>query len=49
MLPSRLEIESEWTAQKREQAGILPRVRGRLPSESPAQAELGRGTVEMRG
>src|ERR1700685_1536080 len=38
-----VEIESQWTARRREKMGIFPTVRVRR-SESPAQAELGRGT-----
>ena len=30
-----VEIESQWTARKREQAGIFPTVRVRLPAENP--------------
>ncbi len=43
-----MEIESQWTAWKRERAGILPTVRVRQPAENPAQAELGRATLESR-
>jgi putative transposase len=38
-----VEIESQWTARRRETMGIFPTVRVR-PIENPAQAELGRGT-----
>jgi len=40
-----VEIESQWTARKREWAGGLPIVRIRSPQKSPAQAELGRATL----
>ena len=39
-----VEIESQWTARLRERAGILPTVRVR--DNTPAQAELGRGTLK---
>lgn len=41
-----VEIESQWTARKREQAGIFLVLKVR--SENPAQAELGRGTLKSR-
>jgi hypothetical protein len=40
-----VEIESQWTARKREQAGIFLILKVRPPAENPAQAELGRGTL----
>src|SRR5260370_32347947 len=43
-----VEIESQWTARKRGQAGIFPTVRVRPPAENPAQAKLGRATLESR-
>jgi putative transposase len=43
-----VEIESQWTARKREQAGIFPTMSVRASTETPAQAELGRGTLESR-
>ena len=43
-----VEIESQWTARKREQLGIFPVVKVRPPTENPAQAELGRGTLKSR-
>ena len=41
-----VEIESQWTARRREKMGIFPTVRVR-PVENPAQAELGRGTPKI--
>jgi putative transposase len=41
-----VEIESQWTARKREQRGIFPILRP--PAKSPAQAKLERGTLEIR-
>jgi len=41
-----VEIESQWTARRRERAGIFPTLTIRPPAKSPAQAELGRGTLE---
>jgi putative transposase len=41
-----VEIESQWTARKREQAGIFLTLKVRSSAESPAQAKLGRGTLE---
>jgi len=41
-----VEIESQWTARKRERAGVFPTVRVRPPAETPAQAKLGRATLE---
>jgi putative transposase len=35
-----VEIESQWTARKREQAGIFPMVRGRSPAEDPPKQSL---------
>jgi putative transposase len=43
-----VEIESQWTARKREQAGIFLIATLRTPTEKPAQAELERGTLESR-
>ena len=39
-----VEIESQWTARRRERLGIFPALRLRPQAEIPAQAELGRGT-----
>jgi putative transposase len=41
-----VEIESYWTARRREQMGIFATVRIRVPENTPAQAELGRGTLQ---
>jgi putative transposase len=41
-----VEIESQWTARRREQLGVFPTLKVRTPSEIPAQAKLGRGTLE---
>ena len=41
-----VEIESYWTARRREQMGIFPTVRIRVPENTPAQAKLGRGTLQ---
>jgi len=43
-----VEIESQWTARKREQAGIFPTLKVLSTAETPAQAELGRGTLKSR-
>ena len=43
-----VEIESQWTARKREQLGIFPTVKVRPPQKTPAQAKLERGTLESR-
>ncbi len=43
-----VEIESQWTARKRERAGIFLTVNVRAPADLPAQAELGRGTLGSR-
>ncbi len=40
-----VEIESQWTARKREWAGVFPTVKMRSPQKSPAQAELERATL----
>jgi len=40
-----VEIESQWTARKREWAGVFPTVKMRSPQTSPAQAELERATL----
>jgi putative transposase len=40
-----VEIESQWTARKRERAGIFLTATVRAPEKVPAQAELGRGTL----
>ncbi len=37
----RIEIESQWTARRREQTGIFPTVRKHPAANGPAQAELG--------
>jgi hypothetical protein len=42
-----VEIESRWTARERERARVFPTVRV-APQKPPAQAELGRGTLENR-
>jgi hypothetical protein len=44
-----VEIESEWTTRIRERAGIFPTLKVRGQAENPAQAKLGRGTLESRG
>jgi putative transposase len=41
-----VEIESQWTARARERLGIFPTVHA--AKKTPAQAELGRGTLESR-
>ncbi|HEY6763156.1 MAG TPA: transposase [Candidatus Sulfotelmatobacter sp.] len=41
-----VEIESQWTATRRERAGIFLTLKVRAPEKTPAQAELGRGTLE---
>jgi putative transposase len=41
-----VEIESQWTARKRERAGIFLTLKVTVPAKDPAQAELGRGTLE---
>ncbi len=43
-----VEIESHWTARRREQLGIFPAVTCGCPQKLPAQAELGRGTLKSR-
>ncbi len=40
-----VEIESQWTARKREWAGVFPTVKIRSPQKDPAQAKLGRATL----
>ena len=40
-----VEIESQWTARKREWAGIVPTVNICSPQKGPAQAELERATL----
>ena len=40
-----VEIESQWTARKREWARVFPTVKMRSPQKSPAQAELERATL----
>ena len=40
-----VEIESQWTARRRERLGIMPTARVR---KNPAQAELERGTLKSR-
>jgi hypothetical protein len=46
--PGPVEIESQWTARRREREGVVPTVRCGYPQKIPAQAELGRGTLESR-
>ncbi|MFY9740381.1 MAG: transposase [Candidatus Sulfotelmatobacter sp.] len=41
-----VEIESQWTARRRERLGIFPTLKLRPQPEIPAQAKLGRGTLE---
>ncbi|MGA7218474.1 MAG: hypothetical protein WBX38_09175 [Candidatus Sulfotelmatobacter sp.] len=41
-----VEIESQRTARKREQAGIFLTLKKREPAKSPAQAEVGQGFLE---
>jgi putative transposase len=41
-----VEIESQWTARRRERAGIFLTLKTLDSSKDPAQAELGRGTLE---
>jgi putative transposase len=41
-----VEIESQWTARKREKAGIFLTLKLRDDNKTPAQAQLGRGTLE---
>jgi len=41
-----VEIESHWTARRREREGIFPTLRIRPTGKIPAQAKLGRGTLE---
>ncbi len=43
-----MEIESQWTARRREQAGAFLTLRMRSAEETPAQAKLGRATLESR-
>jgi putative transposase len=43
--PGVVEIESHWTARRRERAGISPTLRIRSIDQKPAQAKLGRGTL----
>ena len=43
-----VEIESQWTARKREWAGFFPTVKIRSPQKGPAQAELGRATLQVQ-
>jgi putative transposase len=40
-----VEIESKWTARKREWAGVFPTVKIHSPQTSPAQAKLERATL----
>jgi putative transposase len=42
-----VEIESQWTARARERLGVFPTVRLSHAKKIPAQAELGRGTLEV--
>jgi putative transposase len=44
--PCGVEIESQWTARARERLGIFPTVQ--TAKKTPAQAELGRGTLGSR-
>jgi hypothetical protein len=55
--PVAVEIESQWTARKREQAGIFLTLQVRPPAENPRPkpalsgvewAKLGRGTLESK-
>jgi hypothetical protein len=46
--PSAVEIESQWTARKRQQEGIFLTLRMQPPEKTPAQAKLGRGTLQNR-
>jgi hypothetical protein len=46
--PGPVEIESLWMARRREHAGIFPIVVVRPLQKTPAQAQLGRGTLESR-
>jgi len=41
-----VEIESRWTARKREHAGVFPTVKVSAQQKGPAQAELERATLE---
>ncbi|MGB6386604.1 MAG: hypothetical protein WBE45_12680 [Terriglobales bacterium] len=41
----KVEIESQWTAQKREWAGVFSTVKMHSPQKGPAQAELERATL----
>ena len=41
-----VEIESQWTARRRERLGFVPTVRIRSTHKAPAQAELERGTLK---
>jgi hypothetical protein len=41
-----VEIESRWTARKRERRGIFPMVKLRAPAKKPGQAEPERGALE---
>lgn len=43
---SLVEIESKWTARRRERAGVFLTAAMRAPAESPAQAKLERGTLK---
>ena len=43
-----VEIESQWTARRRERAGIFLTLKIRQQAKTPAQAELGQGTIESR-
>jgi hypothetical protein len=44
-----VEIESQWTARRRERAGIFLQLKELDAAKNPAQAELGRGTLRTRG
>lgn len=42
-----VEIESQWTASRRERAGVFLTLLSAAPAEPPAQAKLERGTLEI--
>ncbi len=44
-----VEIESQWTARKRERAGILPTIRVRPPAENPRPSEAWTGHPHENG
>ena len=41
-----VEIESQWTARRRERLGMVPTVRIRSADRTPAQAQLERATIK---